>query len=475
MSLSNILPAHLRVGSSGIHLPGWISCKRPDGTTSHPLGRDPNGGPGVLGLNNRTWHAIDGTCEVPLPAGTNIVAFSRKPGWHFESFEIDTAPGQLAARIIPRSLPSRPLDTLEMDLGCTGLSSGSAWFEGRASGLDAVQLFHDPHDSWTFPAMMEFSGREAAVSREGCFVQVNTRNFGAFLGTLSLLDCHRPVFPLTLEDPNFSNWSLSDWWDQCHRKRGLVIWADETTRNDPHGHGEALAGVLLGKVDAFECTNFDLFREGGIALWMDLLTLGLAPSLAGSSGTRLPDTFPGKMRSLIHLGESHWVKAVAGGKVTATLGPSMVVRFNGSHPGQPIQFFNDLLDLEAFWDPSGCPDAAFPLALEIIGSQGIFWKSACTSGNRIRAEVPLPPDTGAQISVRMTDPNGKILAMSSPFTVPNRCCPKTDNTMASLGRLMARLDETAKQLSGNRTHNSRREQADGNLKAAKLKLQAIFS
>ena len=39
--------------------------------------------------------------------------------------------------------------------------------------------------------------------------------------------------------------------------------------------GYVLAGVLLGKVDAFECTNFDLFREGGIALWMDLMTLAV--------------------------------------------------------------------------------------------------------------------------------------------------------------------------------------------------------
>lgn len=455
-------------------MPGWIRSIRPDGVSTHPLGRDPNGGPGVLVLNNHTWYAIDGTCEIPLPGGTNSLAFSRKPGWHYESFEIDSAPGQLAARIIPESLPKKTTDCLEMDLGCTGLSPGAAWFEGRASGLDGVQLFHHPLAPWTFPTMLEFSGRETAVSREGCAIQVNTRNFGDILGTLSLLDCHRPVYPLTFADPGFSSWSLSDWWDQCHRKRGLVIWGDETTRNDPHAHGEALAGVILNKVDALECTDFDSSRDGGISLWMDLLALGLAPSLAGSSGTRSLRTFPGKMRSLIHSHESNWVNAVANGNVTATLGPSITVRLNDSLPGQPIRFSNDRLALEANWDPPGCPDTPVPLKIEILGGQGLFWKSVCTTGNWVRAEIPIPPDTGPQITMRMTDANGRFLAQSSPFTLSNRQPLRTEYALSAMNRLLARLDETARQLSGNLVHIDRREQAEANLKAAKLKLLSIF-
>lgn len=42
-------------------------------------------------------------------------------------------------------------------------------------------------------------------------------------------------------------------------------------------------------------------------------------------------------------------------------------------------------------------------------------------------------------------------------------------------RLLARLDETAKQLSGNLIHIDRREQAEANLKAAKVKILSIFS
>lgn len=410
-----------------------------------------------------------------MPGGTNFLEFSRKPGWHSESFEIDTAPGQLAARIIPESLPTKILNTLEIDLGCTGLSPEAAWFEGRASGLDGVQLFHNPITPWTFPTMLEFSGRENAFSREGCAVQVNTRNYGGELGIISLLDCHRPIYPLTFSDPGFSSWSLSDWWDQCHRKRGLVIWADEQTRNNPHGHGEALAGILLGKVDALECTDFDSSRDGGISLWMDLLALGLAPSLAGSSGHRSPHAYPGKMRSLINSQDSNWVNAVADGKVIATLGPSIEVRLNDSHPGQTIRFSGERLTLDANWDPPGCQDAPMPLMIEALGGQGLFWKSVGGNGSGMRADIPIPPDTGPQITVRMTGANGRILAQSSPFMISNRQPLRTEHTMCSMNRLLARLDETAKQLSGNLIHFDRREQVEANLNAARIKLVSTFS
>lgn len=475
MSLSNPLPVHLRVGPAGTHLPGWIHAIGPDGSVYHPLGRDPSGGPGVAFIDNRTWFAIDGTCEINLPAGRNSLFFSRIPGWQFEYFEIEVSQGQLAARIIPCApLPNLP-DTLEIDLGCTGLSPGTAWFEGRASGLDGVQLFHNPLAPQDCPSMLEFSGRETAIEREGCAVQVNTRNFGNVLGTLSLLDCHRPVYPLTFSEANFSSWSLSDWWDQCHRKRGLVIWADEPMRNDPDNQGEALAGILLGKVDALECMDFEGTRGGGINLWMDLLTVGMAPALAGCSGLRCSETFPGKMRSLIHHQDAHWVTSVARSQVTATVGPSLAVRVNGSLPGQPIRLENECLDLDANPDPYGCTGTPRTFAVELLGDQGLLWRSTAKSGDRIRAEIPLPQDTGPQITIRLTDPHGRILAQTSPFTVHGRRTRKTDHSMAAMNRLSARLEATARQISGNPIHGDRREQVTANLEAAKLKLISAIS
>ena len=450
-----MLPAHLRIGSIGNTCPGWIRAIQPDGNPSTPQGRSGIGGAGTLLIDGHAWHATDGTCELFLPQGENTILFSHMPGWHLESFNMLVASGQLSARVMPVARPPKPLGHFEIDLGCHGISPGAAWFEGRASGLDGVQLVARLDPPGNQPSMLEFSGGETAIDRLGCHVQVNTFNMGGVLGNLLLLDCHRPVYPLSLIANNdFPTWSLSDWWSQCHRKRGLVIWAD-FERDHQAGQGEALAGAILGKVDAFECLDLDPIRGGGLELWNDLLACGLAPALVGSSGARSQKSFPGRVRTLVASPAMPWVTAVAKCHTSATSGPFLTSSLNGMHPGHIIDADIPVI-LNASWDLPSWPGLGNGLVLELVGGVGVFWRVGPTANQtNLVAEILIPNDCGPQIALRACLPDGTIVAQTSGFRLAGRGVTVSSSTTAAAQRLLHRLDQTRGAVETDPQHGSR--------------------
>ena len=470
-----MLPAHLRVGPTGNSCPGWIRAIQPDGKPSTPQGRSAAGGSGALMMSGHTWHAIDGTCELFLPQGVNTLLFSRLPGWHVESFNILVASGQLAARVVPIPRSPKPSGYLEIDLGCHGISPGVAWFEGRASGLDGVQLVAKLDPPGNQPSMLEFSGSETGIDRLGCHVQINTFNTGGILGNLLLLDCHRPVFPLSLTANNdFPTWSLSDWWSQCHRKRGLVIWAD-CERNHPAGQGEALAGVILGKVDGFECLDLDPSRAGGLELWNDLLACGLAPALVGSSGARSKSSFPGRIRTLVASQSSPWVTAVANGHATLTSGPSLISTLSSMAPGHTIHADIPVI-LNATWDLPTWPGQGNSLVLELFGGQGVFWRfEAAPNQTELTAEFLIPYDSGPQIALRASLTDGSIVAQTSGFRLADRNVTVSSSTLDAVQRLFQRLEHTRSAIVTDPQHSSRSGEVICLLDKAATRLKAVVT
>jgi hypothetical protein len=377
--------------------------------------------------------------------------------------------------LIPHGVTSKKIDMLEIDMGCTGMSPEVACFEGKASGLDLVQLIHDALEENPYPSMIEFSGSVVARNRGNCSVQVNSRNQGGHLGVLSLLDCHRPVFPLTLSDQAFSEWSLSDWWKQCHRKRGLVIWSDTKSRDDPDFHGEALAGILTKGVDAFECVNLETERSGGISLWMDLLSLGLAPPLVGGSGTRNPQSFPGKTRTLVFLGNQHWVEAVRGGRSSITTGPIVEITLNGIPPGGSIKHGPDGFFLAARCHSSICGLLERGMSLEMVGADGFHWKCLWPESDYLETPVPLPTNLGKQVAIQLVSAAGKLILSTSPFTISDSNLISNESSRISGMRLRKRLDETSKVIAGDPRHADRREQVVATLKSAIQTISQIVS
>jgi hypothetical protein len=157
---------------------------------------------------------------------------------------------------------------------------------------------------------------------------------------VSLLDSHRPVFPLQYGSPgNSDDWSVADWCHQCHRKRGLVVWPDLPRLTPDAPQGEALAAILLGYVDAFEISAFRDNEPQTLADWYALLDCGLRMPLVGGSGKDSNAVAAGAVRTYARLQTEEnlsygtWVGAVRAGRTFVTNGPLLTLEVDGEGPG----------------------------------------------------------------------------------------------------------------------------------------------
>jgi hypothetical protein len=179
------------------------------------------------------WAYVDGSCEVVLPPGPVTAAVSGGYDYLPLTEQVTLGVGQLALRLALQRRPqARPDGWLSADSRCHALTPHAALLEAAAEGLHFVNLLAQEtvpigDQPSAMPNLLAFSGQRPALERPGHAVVVNTLNAHPILGTLALLDCHRPVFPLRFGRPDHEDdWSLIDWCDQCHRKRGLVVWPD---------------------------------------------------------------------------------------------------------------------------------------------------------------------------------------------------------------------------------------------------------
>jgi len=189
------------------------------------------------------------------------------------------------------------------------------------------------------PNLLAFSGQEFALSVSGHGVAVNTLNRHPVLGTLALLNCHRVVYPLSFGGADGGDdWTLADWCDQCHRKAGVVVWADTAHPHPEGGYGEVLADLVLGKIDAFELDHYDGSPFDSVPDWTRLLNSGIKVPLVGASGKDSNGRALGVMRTYAHLqpGEpltyKNWIEAVRAGRTFATNGPLVSLTVNGAEP-----------------------------------------------------------------------------------------------------------------------------------------------
>jgi hypothetical protein len=329
-------------------------------------------GPGIdvggnLMLANRDSSAaqsayIDGNCEIALPAGPIHVSISKGPEYIPLDEEIKLSAGKLALRFeLKRWSDLRGEGWYPGDVRAHYLSPHAALLDGSAEDLAVVNVLAratwvDDDDEWekafksrsAIPNLLEFSGQEPALAREGCLVAVNTHNNHAFLGSLGLLHCHRVVYPLTFGGYPFidayDDWTLADWCDQCHRKKGLVIWTRTHLGLDGKVYGEALADLLLGKVDAVEVMHFGCHDEvhPWPFIWYDLLNCGLRVPLAGASAKDSNCVPLGNLRTYAQLQPDqpltygNWIEAVRGGRTVVTNGPILKLSVRGQGPGETI-------------------------------------------------------------------------------------------------------------------------------------------
>lgn len=283
---------------------------------------------GQVRLGDAAFAYIDGICEVHLPPGPVRVQVSKGPEYLPIDREVVLGPGKIAIRLtLDRALDWHSRGWYSGDGRVQHLSPHAARLEGGAEGLDVVNLLaHErpPHGNHpaAFVNLLAFSGTLPALPGPPA-VAVNTLNTHPILGTVALLNCHRVVYPLRFGAPDgLDDWSVSDWCDQCHRKKGLVVWPDLPRLTAEHPQGEALAALLLGKIDAFE-----ICRPNSFADWYRLLASGQRLPLIGASGKDSNSIALGAVRTYARLEPNQefsygaWIEAVRRGRTFVTDGP----------------------------------------------------------------------------------------------------------------------------------------------------------
>jgi hypothetical protein len=344
--VSALQVVHVRVNdaATGKPTPCRIRFTDAEGRYYPPLGRlaefatgrNQEVGGNVL-IGGKAHAYIDGACEIPLPAGEIHVEIHKGPEYTPLRQTITLSPGKLALRFNLERWSDLRADGWRCgDVRCHFLSPHAGALEGAAEDLDVVNLlalecrtpgpFH--RDYPAIPNLLAFSGQQPALESTDCLVVVNTYNAHPELGSLGLLNCHRPVFPLRFGGPDgFDDWTLADWCDQCRRKGGLVVWANPTHETGAFRYGEPLADLVLGKVDAFEIDSFEDSPYDALADWYALLNCGFRIPPAGGSGKDGNGLLLGVMRTYARLtpGEDftyrNWIEAVRAGRTFITNGP----------------------------------------------------------------------------------------------------------------------------------------------------------
>jgi hypothetical protein len=332
--------------------------------------------------------------------------------------EVTLGPGKLALRFtIDRWINLREQGWYSGDTNALLPAPHEALLEGAAEDLAVVNLLarqikirnkRRRECYASIPNVLAFSGQRPALEMPGPMVVVNTQNYHRVLGWLGLLNCHRPVYPLTFGQPDGpDNWTLADWSDQCHRKGGLVVWTRGNAVDPPEGikflASEALADFILGKVDAFEVASV-AWCSHEAPEWYHLLNCGLRLTFVGASNKDSNLEPLGNVRTYAHLASGepltygNWIEAVRAGRTFVTNGPLLSFTVNGQEPGATLDF----------------PAGDQPL--------------------RIRAEAQCVEEfEGIEVLA-----NGRIIACEAPTGPPYRALIEMDWPMHASGWLAAR-------------------------------------
>ncbi len=354
-----MLTVHVRINDAATGKPTPVRVRFLDAARGQhvPLGRLAKfaTAPGIdvggqVRIGTSQFSYVDGACEVRLPAGDVTVEVHKGPEYLPVSRAVTLGPGQVSLRLaVERWTDLRAEGWYAGDTRCLFLAPHAARVEGAAEGLAVVNLLAvECPASADGPAavsnLLAFGGTKPCLEMPGHVVAVNTLNAHPVLGTVALLDSHRPVFPLRFGDQDGrDDWSVADWCDQCHRKRGLVVWPHLPRLTAEAPQGEALAALLLGKIDAFEVCRFDDPEPDVLGDWYRLLDCGLRVPLAGGSGKDSNAIALGAVRTYARLADgaefsyATWVDAVKAGRTFVTNGPLVFVTADGHGPGSTIR------------------------------------------------------------------------------------------------------------------------------------------
>ncbi len=305
-------------------------------------------------LDDGPWAIIDGACEISLPPGPLKVQARKGP--EFRPLDVDLVlhPGKMSFRFTMERWIDLAADGWRAgDTCCYEMSPHAALMEASAADLAVVDLLiREKRDS--IVNIAAYSGQVPAVASKNSLlagqsakrtwdgspdpsetaqqsrptnsrsvnrvlVVVNTANQSPY-GRLLLLNTHRAIYPLSFSAGE--KWSLIDWCDQCHRKKGLVV-ADDWLLRLANGHvAELLDHDFLRRVDAIR-----FHPDVPLTPWFEAQRRGYKLPLVAGSGKESNRELLGSWRTYAKLpiGQpldyAAWTEAIRRGETFVTNGP----------------------------------------------------------------------------------------------------------------------------------------------------------
>ena len=302
---------------------------------------------GDLKLGTTQYAYVDGTFQIELPVGDVFVEIFK--GFEYQPLRqrINIAPGQRELTLkLARPLNWRANGWVTADTHVHFISPQTAWLEGQAEGVNLINLLASQWGD-LYTNVADITGDVSGVSRDDTVVYVGTENRQHLLGHISLLGVKgEPVYPMTtggpgesyIGDPVLS--SMSEWADRARERDGLVV-----IPHFPNPYTEAVAEIVLGKVDAVEMKYFTANMEQfGIHEWYRFLNNGYRVAAVGGTDKMSAGIPVGGVRTYALLQDDFsfdtWAQAVRQGRTFTTSGPLIDVRVEGKHPGDELRLPN---------------------------------------------------------------------------------------------------------------------------------------
>ncbi len=299
---------------------------------------------GDLKLGDTQYAYVDGTFQIELPVGDVYVEIFK--GFEYQPLRkrLSIAPGQRELTLkLARPLNWRTHGWVTADTHVHFISPQTAWLEGQAEGVNLINLLASQWGD-LYTNVADITGEVSGVSSDDTVVYVGTENRQHLLGHISLLGVQgEPIYPMTtagasesyIGDPVLS--SMSEWADRARERDGLVV-----IPHFPNPYTEAVAEIVLGKVDAVELKYFtptiDFF---GLNEWYRFLNNGYRVAAVGGTDKMSAGIPVGGVRTYALLQDEFsfgtWADAVRAGRTFTTSGPLIDVRVEGKHPGNELK------------------------------------------------------------------------------------------------------------------------------------------
>ena len=299
---------------------------------------------GDLKLGNTQYAYVDGTFQIELPVGDVYVEIFK--GFEYQPLRkrLTIAPGQRELTLkLARPLNWRANGWVTADTHVHFISPQTAWLEGQAEGVNLINLLASQWGD-LYTNVADITGEVSGVSTDDTVVYVGTENRQHLLGHISLLGVQgEPIYPMTtagpsesyLGDPVLS--SMSEWADRARERDGLVV-----IPHFPNPYTEAVAEIVLGKVDAVELKYFTPSIDGfGLYEWYRFLNNGYRVAAVGGTDKMSAGIPVGGVRTYALLQDEFsfgtWAQAVREGRTFTTSGPLIDVRVEGKRPGAELK------------------------------------------------------------------------------------------------------------------------------------------